>query len=104
MKRRRIFEQDGLTLIEIIISFAFMAILIIALLPMFTTAFKGVVRAGSTSDIIYKSQNETEDKILDGAASSVSILKIIFPDTTPIEVVVNGEDVSNGNINLFIPE
>jgi prepilin-type N-terminal cleavage/methylation domain-containing protein len=99
-----IIDRKGLTLVEVLLSIAILAILTIALLPLFTTALKGIITAGNNSDEIYQSQNGAEDKVLQGASSTANTMTIIFSDTIPIIVTMNGEDFIEGNIKVFVPE
>lgn len=92
----------GFTLIEIIISIAILGIIVVALLPVFTAGFKGIASAGNKSKTSYQSQDLTEVKIAEGAASSSTSLTIVFPGVA--SVTMDGEKVVNGSIVLFMPK
>jgi prepilin-type N-terminal cleavage/methylation domain-containing protein len=92
----------GMTLIEIILALAILAVIALAILPAFTSSFKGIMAAGKKSDIVFQSQNETEDKILEGANTIAFTINIAFPGVPP--VTQQGEAVTKGAIHLFIPK
>ena len=101
---RNLRKQKGLTLIEVLLSFAILAILTLAILPQFASALRGIVKAGNRSNTIYQSQNEAEDKIFQGAASTANSMTIVFPGGVPVTVTVQGENVTKGDVKIFIPD
>jgi prepilin-type N-terminal cleavage/methylation domain-containing protein len=53
-------SEKGLTLIEIIITMAIIAIIAVAVLSIFSTTFIQIVRAGNFTDATFKTQGEVE--------------------------------------------
>ena len=92
----------GLTLVETIICIALIGLIATALLPIFGSGFKMIVRNGKTINSIYGNQNAMENKISDGASSTSDVITVTFPSSGKT-VTVNGEKVIDGSFEMFIP-
>jgi type IV pilus assembly protein PilA len=102
MKNRKI--KKGLTLVEVIISIALIGIIGVTFLTMFTMGFSQIAASGNKSKAIYVSQDQAENKLLEGAASTAASITITFPGASPVTVTLTGEQATKGNITLFIPK
>lgn len=60
-------NQEGLTLIEVIISLAILGIMIVAYLTVFTSGFTGIMRAGHRAEAAYDAQQEQTQKIMESS-------------------------------------
>jgi prepilin-type N-terminal cleavage/methylation domain-containing protein len=58
-------NNNGLTLVEIIISIAILGIIAVTFLGMFTVGFKGIMSAGKNSQAGYVNQKAMENRIVD---------------------------------------
>lgn len=100
--------NNGFTLVEIILSIAILGIIAVAFLPIFTTGIKGIANSGSRSKSSYQAQDAIELKQSIGASSTSAPLTIVFPNPNPseasINVQMNGEIVTNGSMNSFVPK
>lgn len=99
-------KKKGLTLIELLVSIALIAIIAVSFLSMFVTGFKFIANAGNKTKVMYASQDEAEKKLLEGASAASFHMTVKFPahDTEPaIDVPMDGEKVIKGSITLFIP-
>lgn len=95
--------KKGMTLIELIVCLALIGIIAVTFLPMFTAGIKYIANAGNKSQTIYVSQDQTENKLLNGASTtSTDNITITFPGLTPI--TMSGEKITNGSIRAFIPQ
>ena len=56
-------NSKGLTLLEIILSMAIFSIIAVMFLTMFSSGFKGIIRAGNKAVAAYDSQQKMTDKI-----------------------------------------
>lgn len=57
-------NQNGLTLIEVIVSLAILGIMIVAYLTVFTSGFTGIMRAGHRTEAAYGAQQDMTQKIM----------------------------------------
>lgn len=117
-------KKGGMTLIEIIVSIAIIAIIAVAFLSMFTYGFKGIIRAGNKSSATFSGASaidnvivgNTPDPSLNVTASNVTSssidIAIEYPDSlTPSSVVIPVEIVEvisekNGvssSVTAFVP-
>ena len=91
---KKIKTNKGLTLIEIIISIAILAILAVALLGLFNNAFLWIYSAGDRGTAFSDAQFDLEERLALGEASNASNLQINFSGLDdPIEVV--GEELTS---------
>lgn len=101
------YRKSGFTLVEIILALALFAILAIAFVPAFVSAFRWITDAGKQSNAIYNSQNSLEDIVSEwigsGVVGSTSNINLEFNDggtTTSVPLVV--EDFVNGDMEMFL--
>lgn len=95
-------DKKGFTLVEVILSLAILGILCIAFLPAFTSGFKGIFRAGQNNRELFVAQKEMENIIDVDSIVTNGQLDIEFSGTTTISL--DGQNVSNGSLRLFIPQ
>lgn len=104
MKRK----DCGLTLIEILIGLAILAVMALSFTALFTSSFAGIFSAGRKSTALFQAQQQMEQKIAGGTSGNTP-LTITLPDLTTIQV--QGEILSvpysyedkTGTIISFIP-
>jgi len=107
--------SSGVTLVEIIVSVAFLSIILTSFFLLFTESFTNVFSAGNESKALFAAQGRLENKIDEPAPQGEPYtLEIIFPRVLqPIRVdgkiVTINEPYYRGNINknvelkVFIP-
>ncbi len=113
MKNRR-----GFTLIELIVSIAILAIIIIAFMPLFSFSFVNTFRSGNQSEAVYQNQSLLEESY-SGAEEVEGVISTELPQ--PLEINIDGVIVrvpgrlievssdydNNGNLvntKAFVPE
>lgn len=95
-------KRKGMTLIEVILSVALLAIIAISFLPMFTAGFKFIINNGNEVQDMYLNQNSIEEKIAVGTKNGTSNLTIRFNGTEIKEIKVLGDYFTFDSYNLFI--
>ena len=94
-------NNKGFTLIEIIVSLMIIGLLAVIFLPVFTMTVKSIFNAGRKNDATFQSQNEAEEKIGENVVTVNTQLDIVFDNIT---LVIDGEDVTNGELEYFLPD
>ena len=101
--------KKGMTLVEIIISIAIIGILGITFFSMFTSGFKGVVRAGNKSTASYDAQAKIEETLNDKPSAGDpgnTHLRINFNDSTYIDIEgkleTQSTTVNNSQVDITV--
>lgn len=74
MKKKSFRNNNGFTLIELILGLSLLTIITISLIPLFTQGFSYIHRSGSQTDAIYKNQKTIEQNL----ANNPKIQNITF--------------------------
>ena len=107
---KRLKENKGLTLIEIIVAFAILAVLIGTFYGLFANSFKSVVNSGQRTKARNLASQSLENRIPSGAATEDSHVVIRFSGVADITVygqtittsaAVNGQEVT---LTMFLPK
>ena len=106
----RIKNEEGFTLVEIILAFTLLVIMSAAIITMFTTGFSGVFRAGSKSEALFEAQNLMDNAIVGGSGETPALVTYEINFGGP-SIDVKGEvidikyqyDGFSGTIYYFLP-
>ena len=86
MNIKNIFKNNGLSLVEIIVSLAFIGIIAITFLPMFIFGYKYIYFAGNKSLSSYQAQDEIENSIATEDSFSAETLRLDFKNGPMLEI------------------
>ena len=107
---KRIKNDKGMTLIEIIVSLAILGIIVVSLSTVLSTGYIGIIKSGDKAEAAYKSQGEMTTKIQAEVSLRTQHLNINFSggfSLPPIVVeIIESEEEINGSISTmtsFIP-
>lgn len=97
-------NHKGMTLIEIIISIAIIAIISVAFLAMFSSGFKGVVRAGNLTESGYRAFGQAELTLMqkDNEGSPSGLLLTFTSDGSTVNAAGNVESLSDSDVTVTI--
>ena len=107
---KKLKQNSGLTLIEIIAAFAILAVIIGTFYSLFASSYKSVVNSGQKSKAKNLASQALEGRIPAGATSTGSAVVLRFPGVPDINVsgqaittsaAVNGQDVT---LDVFLPK
>lgn len=93
MKRRR-----GFTLVELIISIALLALIVVFMMPLFVQGFSFISRAGQRSKATYQNQAQIENVL---NLNHKSILLTEYPDATN-NVVITFKDTTTSTAKGYV--
>ena len=110
--KRLLFNQDGFSLVEILVAFVILLIVITAVTPLFTTSYAGIFRAGRKSNALYQAQRDIESAINVGTALNSDPLTITFPGVPSITLTLQGKietktypaEANNVSVTVFLPK
>lgn len=77
-------NQNGLTLIELILAIAILAIVMVALLTLFGSGYKSIINAGNRTESLYSTSNSIETNLLIKSTTSVVPITLTFDNGTPL--------------------
>lgn len=80
-------NREGFTLIELIVSIAILAIIIIAFMPLFSFSFVNTFRSGNQSEAVYQNQSLLEESY-SGAEAVEGVTSTELPQ--PLEINIDG--------------
>jgi prepilin-type N-terminal cleavage/methylation domain-containing protein len=87
----------GVTLIELIVSIAILAIVVIAFSGMFVNGFKSIIKSGNRSSSDYGIQQVIENKILNPVSGTENNV------TTEVTVLADGLSINFGTNEIDVP-
>jgi competence protein ComGC len=104
-------NENGFTIVEMIVSFLIIAIMAACIIPSLIFGFKQVYDSGNKSEKIYSVQEEIESELVTGSASEPKTIEIQFGDLTfTVEgSIIEKEEVydtqgDKAKAKVFIPE
>lgn len=97
-------KHAGMTLIEIIVSMAIMAIIAVAFLAVFSTGFSGVAHAGNKTESGFRAFGQAEITLLqkDKDPSPSGLTLTFSSDLSEINAEGNVESLSDDNVTVTI--
>ena len=102
-------NEEGFTLVEVIVAFVLLVIMLYALITVFTTGSSGIFRAGRKSEALFETQKSIDNSIAEGLSNEAVITPhlITFEGHPPLVVYgeVKEEDLDGftGTIYYFLP-
>lgn len=106
---KKSYNEEGFTLIEVIIAITILMIVIFAFTTLYTTSFSGIFSAGRKSEALFLAQEAMDNLIAEEVNSGTETLTIEFVQRT---ISVTGEELEvpyeyegrTGTIYYFLPK
>ncbi|MBK5240152.1 type II secretion system protein [Clostridium sp.] len=92
-------NQEGFTLIEVVLSIAILAIISTSFLKMFTSSIVGISNSGKKSDSHFTAQNQIETNINDSTiltgsvVNTATVIKLTFSGDPTNEILIPGRQI-----------
>lgn len=96
-------SKEGMTLIEIIIAMALLAIISVGLISVMSTTIIGIHKFGNETVDVFTDQDSIEDDIVDSAATGTSG-SITFQFDSGDTITINGETIEQNELEIFKPD
>ena len=99
--------KKGMTLIEIIIAMAILSIFSLAILSVFSYSVVGIYHFGDDTVSVFDSQENMEEIVADDPSLRLSGDSITFSvdiATDHYDLTVDGENFSDGELDMFLPK
>lgn len=101
-------NNNGFTLVEVLVAVIILLIIVISFTTLFTSSFRGIASSGQRSETLFEIQQNIENNIQGGSAGSKGSLDIEFNNVTiPGEHKSFNQTTSDGKevvVDVFVRE
>lgn len=106
----RLKQENGFTLVEILVAFSILMIVIFSFTLLFTSSFTWIFDAGAKGEALYKAQEEMDNEIAGGIISldqepmTIEFTNIVISVKGETKQIEHQYEERNVTITYFLPE